>query len=43
MSPEDRAKTLDSPRFQNDYSDDEREIMRGMAEMRTNLNAAQSN
>jgi hypothetical protein len=43
MSPDERGKTLDSPRFRSNFSDDEREIMRGMAEMRGNLNGAQSN
>jgi hypothetical protein len=42
MTPEDRNKALDSDRFRNNFSDNEREIMRGMAEMRTNLNGNQS-
>ena len=43
MTPEDRNKALDSPQFHSDFSDNEREIMRGMADMRANLNGAQSN
>ena len=43
MSPEDRSKALDSQQYRDSFSDDERQIMRGMAEMRSSLNGPQSN
>jgi hypothetical protein len=42
MSPDDRNKALDSEQYRSDFSDNEREIMRGMAEMRPHLQGAQN-
>ena len=42
MSPDDRNKALDSDQYRSDFSDNEREIMRGMAEIRPHLKGGQS-
>jgi DNA-directed RNA polymerase subunit F len=42
MSPEDRNKALDSDQYRTDFSENEREIMRGMAEIRPHLKVGQN-
>ena len=42
MSLDDRNKALDSPQYRSNFTDNEREIMRGMAEMHLHLDGAQA-